>query len=118
MDGGLTWLCVGPAYDENSMAGGSRGQRVCPGAIATGWREGGIRETKYRGEFNLYGSKIRRCVCTRAKEYHSHKIRTLMPAELSFISIVPRPGEHRRARQGPGDRTFPIHSIRASQFRE
>lgn len=27
-------------------------------------------------------------MCTRAKEYHSHKIRTLMPAELSFISIV------------------------------
>lgn len=29
-----------------------------------------------------------RCVCRRAKEYHSHKIRTLMPPELSFISIV------------------------------
>lgn len=41
-----------------------------------------------RGKRNLYESKIRRCVCTRAKEYHSHKIRTLMPAELSFISIV------------------------------
>lgn len=40
------------------------------------------------GEVILWKCENCRCVCTRAKEYHSHKIRTLMPAELSFISIV------------------------------
>lgn len=52
-------------------------------------------------EGDYYECENCRCVCTRAKEYHSHKIRTLMPTELSFISIVSlgrtaatRPGGH------------------------